>query len=421
MNAVMTGAIPVSTQDATLKLKKAHIKLMRHPETCLYAGVILMGESSVDVGVPTAYTDGLNKRYGSQFLDKLDMPETCGLVMHENLHVLLKHIPRHKDLMRQNARLANVAMDFVVNDIIMELHKKDPTLIKLPEGALYYPKYHDWSVRQVWDDLVKNMQPEKKKGNGGGNTGNSDGVSDESNGGYGDLVPLDEHDMSLSDEMDEEAAKKLSDDINEAINQGSIIAGRFGAKIPRAIKDVLKPRVDWREELREFVSEATSGRTDYSWRRLNRKQLINDLFMPSVESERIGEGVMANDTSGSITDDLLNMVGAEVASICETCTPDRMRILWWDTKVHGEQVFEDNYDGIASMLKPMGGGGTRLSCVSDYVRENDMNPAFMIVFTDGYVEYDVQWNVPCPVLWLLPPNHNANFNPPGGRKIIVEA
>lgn len=414
MNAVMTSAIPVSTHDATLKLKKAHIKLMRHPETCLYAGVILMGESSVDVGVPTAYTDGVNKRYGKDFLDKLSMAETCGLVMHENLHVLLKHIPRHKDLMRKDARLANVAMDFVVNDIIMELSKKDAELIKLPKGALYDPKYHDWSVRQVWDDLVKNMQ-------GGKNCQASDSVSGESNGGYGHLQPLDEHDPSATDEMDEAAAKKLSDDITDAINQGSIIAGRFGAKIPRAVKDVLKPKVDWREELREFVTEATSGRTDYSWRRLNRKQLINDLFLPSVESERVGEGVMANDTSGSISDDLLSMVGAEIASICETCMPERMRVLWWDTKVHGEQVFEDNYDGIASMLKPMGGGGTKLSCVSDYVRDNEMNPAFMVVFTDGYVEHNVEWNVSCPVLWLLPPKHNADFNPPGGRKIVVEA
>lgn len=417
MSAVMTSAIPASTHDATLKLKKAHIKLMRHPETCLYAGVILMGESSVDAGVPTAYTDGVNKRYGKDFLDKLDMAETCGLVMHENLHVLLKHIPRHRDLMKKDMKLANVAMDFVVNDIIVELSKKDPELIKLPNGALYDPKYHDWSVRQVWDDLINNMPPDDGRG---GNDG-SDGVRGEGNGGYNDLQPLDEHDYSLTDEMDEKAAKKLSDDITDAINQGSIIAGRFGAKIPRAIKDVLKPKVDWREELREFVTEATSGRTDYSWRRLNRKQLINDLFLPSVESERIGEGVMANDTSGSIGDHLLSMVGMEIVSICETCAPDRMRILWWDTQVHGEQVFEDNYDGIASMLKPMGGGGTKLSCVSDYVRENNMNPAFMIVFTDGYVEYDVKWDVQCPVLWLLPPDHNTNFNPPGGRKVVVEA
>ena len=61
----------------------------------------MMGESSVDVGIPTAYTDGLNKRYGKEFIEKLSLAELGGLVLHENGHVMLKHIPRHKDLIKQ--------------------------------------------------------------------------------------------------------------------------------------------------------------------------------------------------------------------------------------------------------------------------------------------------------------------------------
>ena len=140
----------------------------------------------------------------------------------------------------------------------------------------------------------------------------------------------------------------------------------------------------------------------------------------AVESEVIDEGVMAVDTSGSIGDALLSLVGGEVASICETCRPSSMRVLWWDTEVHGEQVFTDNYDNIATLLKPQGGGGTRLSCVSDYVSKNDIAPMFMIIFTDGYVEHNIKWNIQCPVLWLLPPDHNRDFVPPSGRKIVVE-
>jgi len=418
MNAVAQD-IPVSTHEQTLKLKKVHIKLMKHPETCLYSGIILMGESSVDVGIPTAYTDGINKRYGRDYIDKLSEPELAGLVMHENLHVALKHIARHRDLMKINARLANVAMDFVVNDVIVQINKAAPDLIKLPKGALYDPKYHNWSVRQVWDDLVKQMENEPEHGDGGGGGELSDdGQPSDSVRG---MKPLDDHDMEPADEMTDEEAEKLGKDVEEALSQGHIIAGRFGAKIPRAIKDVLTPKVDWREELREFVSQATSGRDNYTWSSLNRRRLVDDLFLPSVESEQIDEGIMANDTSGSIGEDLLSMVGAEVASICETCKPSSMRILWWDTQVHGEQVFEENYDGIAQLLKPVGGGGTRLSCVSDYVIANEMSPMFMIVFTDGYVEHDIAWNIQCPVLWLLPPNHNREFNPPSGRKIVVEA
>ena len=412
MNAV-ASEIPVSTHEATLKLKKVHIKLMQHPETCLFSGILLMGESSVDVGVPTAYTDGINKRYGKEFIEKLSLAELGGLVLHENGHVMLKHIPRHRDLMKQNARLANVAMDFVINDIIVEISRKAPDLVQLPKGALYDPKYHGWSVRQVWDDLVKQMDKEQPE-NGDPQQGEA------KQGGVGGLKPLDEHDMEVADTMSEEESEALSKEIDEAISQGSIIAGRFGAKVPRGIKEILAPKIDWREELREFVSAAASGRDELSWARLNRRRLVDDCFMPSVESEVIDEGVMAVDTSGSIGDALLSLVGGEVASICETCRPSSMRVLWWDTEVHGEQVFTDNYDNIATLLKPQGGGGTRLSCVSDYVSKNDIAPMFMIIFTDGYVERDIKWDIQCPVLWLLPPDHNKDFVPPSGRKIVVE-
>jgi predicted metal-dependent peptidase len=408
MNAVMVN-------DMTMKLKKAHINLMRHPETCLYSGVILMGESNVIDDCPTAYTDGFNKRYGRGFIEKLDMKELCGLVMHENLHVMLKHIPRHRDLMKKDAKLANVAMDFVVNDVIVELNKKAPDLIKLPPGALYKAKYHDWSVRQVWDDLYQ--QREKEKGRKPGDQPSDNGQPSDS---VSDMESLDEHDVSAADSMSDEEAEKFSERISDAISEGAIIAGRFGTKLPRTVQELIEPKVYWRDELRDFVTEAMSGRSDYTWRNLNRRRLIDDLYLPSVESERIGEGIKAVDTSASISNEMLAMVGGEVASICDTCMPDLMRMLWWDTRVHGEQVFEGNYEGIASMLKPMGGGGTRLSCVSEYINENNLHPMFIIVFTDGYVESNVKWDVTCPVLWLLPPLHNRDFNPPSGRKIVIE-
>ena len=421
MNAVV-NQIPVSTHDATLKLKKVHIKLMKHPETCLFSGVLLMGESSVDVGIPTAYTDGLNKRYGKEFIEKLSLAELGGLVLHENGHVMLKHIPRHKDLIKQNPRLANVAMDFVINDIITEIGKKAPDLVKLPKGGLYDPKYHNWSVRQVWDDLMKRMQQEQQQQPGKAGQGSSGGVSGNTSGSdsVSDMQPLDEHDIETTETMSGEQSEELSKEIDEAISQGSIIAGRFGAKIPRVIKEVLAPVIDWREELREFVSAATAGRDDLTWAKLNRRRLVDDLFMPSIESENIYEGVIANDTSGSIGDALLSMVGGEIASICDTCKPERMRVLWWDTMVHGEQVFEGDFSGIAELLKPMGGGGTRVSCVSNYIMENNVEPQFLIVFTDGHVEQNIDWQLTCPVLWLLPPNHNRDFQPPVGRKIVIQ-
>ena len=86
---------------------------MLNPCNPLFGGVILMGESSVvddPKDCPTAYTDGFNKKYGRAFMETLSNQEIAGVVLHENLHVLLKHIPRHRDLWKENKRLAFSSM-----------------------------------------------------------------------------------------------------------------------------------------------------------------------------------------------------------------------------------------------------------------------------------------------------------------------
>jgi len=370
---------------------------------------MLLGESSVvEEGCPTAYTDGLNKRYGRKFIDSLKDDEVRALVLHENFHVGLKHIPRHKDLMKENARLANVAMDFVVNDIIENL--QDKSLAKLPEGGLYDPKYHNWSVREVYNDLKQQMDEEKKKGNEKGNGGG---------GGVSGFQPLDEHDDSDMQEASAEEIKEIGDKITEAIQQGSMLAGKFGVKIPRVISETMQPRVDWRETLREFVTSVARGRDDYSWRRMNARRMVDDIYMPSVQSETIDEITIAIDTSGSIGQRQINEFAAEIVSICEMVTPDRVRVLWWDTKVHGEQMFYENYDNLASMLKPQGGGGTKVSCVSEYIDSEGLNPDCVVVFTDGYVERDVKWDIKSPTLWVVTERHSG-FTPPSGHMVDFE-
>ena len=52
------------------RVKKAHITMMKHPETAFYSGVMMMGTTEVVDQPITAYTDGVNKRYGRLFLEK---------------------------------------------------------------------------------------------------------------------------------------------------------------------------------------------------------------------------------------------------------------------------------------------------------------------------------------------------------------
>jgi predicted metal-dependent peptidase len=142
------------------------------------------------------------------------------------------------------------------------------------------------------------------------------------------------------------------------------------------------------------------------------------MYLPSVINESIGEIVVAIDTSGSIDAQQLTEFASELASICDTVTPEKVRVLWWDTKVHGEQVFQGNYGGLAHMLKPVGGGGTKVSCVSEYLVKKNTNVECVLVFTDGYLENNIEWTHRAPTLWMV--THNNHFTPPVGKKVFVE-
>ena len=415
------------------RVKKAHIALMKHPETALYSGVMLMGKSEVvDSGCPTAYTDGVNKVYGRKFLEGVDSePKVRGLILHENLHVALKQLPRGKDMFEENRKLANIAADMVVNNIIEDIkgtvNGSTERIVALPDGAVYDPMFQNWSMREVYNYLKKHCKGKGKgdgKGGKGGGQSNdpagagsedSDGDTITINGKTYDLSDADEHDLDNLKDLTHEQIKEVNDAIDKALREGGMLAGRMGAKIPRSISDLLEPKVDWRDVLRDFVSSAIKGKDEFTWRKMNKRHLANDIYLPSMENETIGEVVIAIDTSGSIGGEQITEFATELVSICDLCSPDKVRVLWWDTDVHGEQVFIGNYQDIAKLLKPMGGGGTHVSCVNKYINEQKINAECVIVFTDGYVESDIEWNIPSPTLWMV--TENKSFAPPVGKLV----
>ncbi len=423
----------------TVRVKRAHITMMKNPATALYSGVMLMGKTEVTDGNFTAYTDGYNKKYCSKFIEKLTEPKVRGVVLHENLHVLLKHLLFGKDMFKKNQMIANMAADFVVNAIIKDItvNVGGELLVDLPDGGLYDPMFKGWSMREVFNYIYKeNPEPDGGDGDGGGNGGDGgDGDGNEGNSNPDPSRPLnkkikvngkeydvsdqfDEHDFASGKNQTQEEVKDTNEKIDRAIREGGILAGRMGANIPRSISDVLEPKIDWKAVLREFVNSSVKGKDEFTWRKMNKRHLANDMYLPSMEDETVGEIIYAVDTSGSISNEDLSRVAGELASLCELCQPERVRVLWWDTHVHGEQVFEGDYNNIAKMLKPQGGGGTRVSSVSDYIVKNNITAECLIVHTDGYVENNIDWKLKLPTLWLV--TMCRNFTPPSGKKVMID-
>ena len=388
----------VNQQDLLDRLHHAHVRLMRSPATSLYAGVITMGKVTFDESVPTACTNGVDVMYGAEFMAKQNPAQTRFVVMHENLHKLLRHCSRHRDLWEQDSRTANQAADFVVNGIIMD-DINDPELFQMPTiPPLHNKKYQGWSFSEVYNDLRQAKQEQ----------GGSDDL-------FGD--PMDGHDRSLSDEMTPEQAEKLDREITRMIQESGILAGRLGADLPRTVLESDAPEINWAKETEEFVTTQVQGRDDdVSYRRLNRRWLAHDVIMPDTISESVEEIAVFIDTSGSIDDKALSEFGQHIAHIAENVSPERVRVGWWDHEVHGEQIFEAaDFASIRTLLKPVGGGGTRVSSVSDYLVKNHIKPDCLIVMTDGYVEQDIDWRVESPTLWVV--TQSRSFTPPVGRVV----
>jgi len=377
------------------RLKKANLALMRHPETAMFSGIIMMGKSEVIDDCPTAYTDGVNKKYGRKFLSTLDDSEIRALVLHENLHVALKHVGRFGKKMKENAQLMNASADYVVNDVIVSL--EDKTLCKLPQGGLINEKYHNWSVNDVYKDLKKEQEE----------------------GGEPDTDTLDEHGFGEGEgqQLTPEQERELSTKIDQALREGGIMASRLGnPKTPKAITDILQPMIDWKDVLRDFVTNAVRGADEYSWRRYNKRLLANDMYLPSTVSESVGELVVAIDLSGSIGSELGFFV-SELKSVCEMCNPEVVKVLWWDTAVSGIQTFTDtDYAGLETMLKPTGGGGTDPSCIPEYLSDNNINAEAIVVFTDGWFSTP-KWDIATPTLWVTTEREE---NIPSNGKVVKQ-
>jgi predicted metal-dependent peptidase len=199
---------------------------------------------------------------------------------------------------------------------------------------------------------------------------------------------FDEHGWEEAKNMDSGDAKQLAEDIDSAIRQGSILASKAGSnKSERIIGELTAPTVNWREQLREFVTNVCVGRDASTWRRPNRRWLAQDIYMPSPISETVGEVLIGIDTSGSIGDKEINEFLSELKGIVTSVTPDKVRIVYWDTQIQQEEVYEPNeYDSLTASTTPRGGGGTCAHCVKEYV--DSLTPVILsvvIMLTDGYL------------------------------------
>ncbi len=386
------------------RIKRAKVSILRHPRFCAFSGVISCGKTELrdDLNPPTACTDGFNTYFHPKFVDSLTEQQLRLLILHEAVHAAGKHLTMWKSLWKRDKRLTNIAADHFVNLALMDMDKGEGFLAMPKEGIQPEPKYRGWNIERIFNDLLSNS--DKPKGKGGGD---------------GDSAGLDSHDWDGASEGTAEEQQARAQEIDRALRQGEMLAKKRGngqGNSDGVIGDLLQPKIDWREQLREFVQAQCQGRDESTWRRPNRRYLGDGVYMPSCISETVGPLVLGFDTSGSCFDSgTVTRFVSELQAIVDTVSPESIRVICWDSGVRTDQTFDQGGFDVPS-LKVRGGGGTDGAVLFDHLKkEPAYRPAAVIQLTDGQVgsfgSYDV------PTLWVITDRH---ITAPWGQTLHLE-
>jgi predicted metal-dependent peptidase len=162
--------------------------------------------------------------------------------------------------------------------------------------------------------------------------------------------------------------------------------GTVPAGLQRWATEMLSPKVDWRRqlgaELRRAVAEV-AGAVDYSYRKPSRRSAVaGDVVLPALRRP-VPEVAVVCDTSGSMTEDLLAMVLAEVEGLLRALGLARqVRVLACDTAVGTVQRVRS-----ARQVSLVGGGGTDMGTGIAAAGELRPRPAVCVVLSDGYTPW----------------------------------
>ena len=403
---------------AEQKVERAHVTLMRDPHFCLFSGLFMVGTVSVRDDIPTACTDGVNVIYGRAFIDRLDDAQVAFLVLHETMHKAYRHLTVWRNLHMEDPGLANAACDYVINLQIQD-YDPDCRVVRMPTDedgnvlGLIDESFRGMDAKQVFDALKQQGKPEN--GNGPG----KQGAGANKAAPHGN-VQMDEHDWEGAKEISKEEREHIEKEIDNALRQGALLAGKLGGKVSREITEMLNPEVDWREALRDVVKSIAKGKDDSTWRRYNKRLLGSDIYMASSYSVKLGPIGLGVDTSGSVGGTTYNKFMSEVKSICDEITPEKVDLIYWDAEIQKHETYEGHeVQGLVESTKPVGGGGTRAEVVPKYLKEQDLKHDCFIQFTDGIFNSEGDWHgIDAPLIWCVV--DNKKFSPKHGIVIHIK-
>jgi len=399
------------------------IKIKLQDENPFFAHALLFHEIREDEKVSTimvCYDKNRNRyylRYNPKWIDKLDDEQLKGVLCHEILHILLRHLhegnrilKKAKEILKSKGikgKLLNKWMEFLddvlnmvhdvtINYILLENDFQLPFKGCIPEFNLDTNSWY-WRTKIAGVEiLITNIDKKTseqifmeildillKSSSGKGKPSKCEEV---------EIKDLD------YDKVKEEDLEKVKEVVNRVLNEAKQIAKMVG-KLPLGIERIFELsynyKIDWKRLLRDSLKKYYP--TGLTWVKPNKK--YEKIILPSTKYSG-KEALIIVDLSGSISNKELNQFMTEIYGILRNRA--KIRLLTHDSKVQ-DDVQIKNLNELLK-VKIHGGGGTDFNQVAKYIHEKKIKYKVAIWFTDGFgTEIDKSYKLK-NLIWVISRN-----------------
>jgi predicted metal-dependent peptidase len=374
--------------------------------------------------IPTAATDGKDIFFNPDYLRSLTSAQLDGLLLHEVLHAALMH-PIRRGI--RYPKLWNIAADIVVNGIIAQ-HGQ----FELPANGWRNQKLEHLSVEEIYELLLEeslaSSSPQKSPQSQSSqelNLPNPDLLDQPPDDSFQEQQDplqrnlesnLENNSKGNSDSLSQSQKAILENHWQKAWQQAAIVVrtnsqGTLPANLERLLGQITQPKIDWRTYLWRYLVQTP---TDFSG--FDRRFVGRGLYLENLVGESI-KVYIAVDTSGSISDRLLQIFLSEVKGILGSYPHLEGELYYADAEVYGAYEVSADFQ----LPAPKGGGGTSFIPFFDKVRDrwDGHTQAVCIYLTDGYGTFPPT-TPELPVLWVVIAGGLALEKFPFGETIRLE-
>ncbi len=360
---------------------------------------------SIDSGREyVACTDGRTIRFGPGFFAYPPL-EQAGILVHEVLHVALRHIPRMRKG-RYDPLLWNLCADAVINEAIRKL-----PAVELPSDGVYFDKLltreeleqtpaHEWTTERLYAHLLSDKQR----------------LLALFKQFVGDLVFV-EGENGIFDIDDLPLGERVW---NERLLRATA-CDKPGGLMRTLSQDFPHETIAWEKILRRLMTLPLMPQTKPNWNRPSRRTLAlsNDFWEPGTRPrDGLNLAGVVVDTSGSIDDTLLTRFAGEIQAIQRRTGCD-IYLVSADAAVQSEQIvrcdgrsFKDKVTGGKIAFK--GGGGTDFYPALQCMKAKKVRVC--VYLTDLIGNFGPEMNYPFSIIWATT---TKDMTAPFGKTVYI--